>query len=56
MTFKEDAEKDDKCHKCGNTVIYLCGGGWDNDRAYCSDFIGCDYEKEYETSTDISNI
>ena len=54
MTFKEAIEKDDKCPKCGSTVIFIYGDMWDYDRQFCSNR-DCDYEIEYDTSTIVSN-
>lgn len=35
--FSELAEKNIKCELCGSDTIALYGGGWDNDRIYCTD-------------------
>lgn len=48
--FKKDEAKEIKCPLCGSTMLFLCGGGFDYDRALCSNR-KCDYEKEYESST-----
>ncbi len=44
-----------KCPKCKAPIIFVHGGGWDYDIEYCSSRNGCDYEVEYETTTDIEN-
>ena len=56
MTDFEQSLKDEKpCPKCKKYVIHLHGGGWDYDRKYCSNR-ECDYEVEYDTSTDVDNV
>ena len=48
--FKRDEAKELKCPRCGSNMLFLYGGGFDYDRALCSNR-KCDYEKEYESST-----
>lgn len=49
--FEQDKKDELKCPLCGNDLIFVNGGGWDYDRAHCSNRL-CKFEKEYETSTD----
>ena len=48
--FLESIANDKECPKCKSAVIFVAGGGWDNDIEFCST-IECDYEVEYETSS-----
>lgn len=50
--FEIVAEKDIKCEVCGEPTIALYGGGWDNDRIYCSDS-ECGAEYVFPTSTNV---
>lgn len=52
--FTELAERRIKCEICGADTISLYGGGWDNDRIYCSD-IDCGAEYVFPTSTEARN-
>ena len=40
-----------RCPICGSHVLQLYGCGWDYDRWVCGRLL-CDYEKEFETTTD----
>ena len=42
------------CDICGEDMIVLPGGGFDNDRIYCSDCDGCGAEIVYPTSTEVT--
>ena len=55
QTFKERVDKNHVCPKCKSVIIFIHGGGWDYDVEYCSSRNGCDYEVEYETTTDIKD-
>lgn len=35
--FQELAARNLPCELCGSPTIALYGGGWDNDRIYCTD-------------------
>lgn len=48
--FQEIAERNIKCELCGSPTIALYGGGWDNDRIYCTDR-DCGAEYEFPTTT-----
>lgn len=50
--FKKDEAKEMKCPFCGSALIFMYGGGFDYDRALCSNR-KCEFEKEYETTTDV---
>ena len=52
--FKQLADRDIKCEICGANTISLYGGGWDNDRIYCSDR-ECDAEYVFPTTTEVKN-
>ena len=49
--FKQLAERGIKCEICGADTISLYGGGWDNDRIYCTDR-ECDAEYVFPTTTE----
>ena len=40
-----------RCPLCGSHVLKLYGCGWDYDRWVCARRM-CDYDKEFETTTD----
>jgi ribosomal protein S27AE len=40
------------CPRCGSELIAMYGVGWDYDRKVCGKR-GCDYEIEFETTTDL---
>ena len=48
--FEEIANRNIKCDLCGSETVALYGGGWDNDRIYCTDE-DCYAEYEFPTST-----
>lgn len=52
--FTESLVKDKPCPKCNAVVIFMHGGGWDNDMEYCSTR-DCDYDVKYETSSYIDD-
>lgn len=52
--FKKDEAKEIKCPMCGSTMLFIYGGGFDYDRALCSN-IKCDYQKEYESTTELED-
>lgn len=49
--FQQIAAQHIKCEICGADTIALYGGGWDNDRIYCSDR-DCGAEYVFATSTE----
>jgi ribosomal protein S27AE len=50
MEFKENQI----CPKCGEYMLQMFGCGWDYDRLICGDR-DCDYEIEFETTTNIDD-
>lgn len=48
--FEEIAERNIKCEICDSETIALHGGGWDNDRIYCTDK-DCSAEYVFPTTT-----
>ena len=52
--FKEIANRNIKCELCGSETVALYGGGWDNDRIYCTDK-DCGAEYEFPTTTIIED-
>jgi len=56
MTQFEKAreQKEIACDICGKPMWIVPGGGWDNDRIYCSDVRECGAEIVYPTSTEVS--
>jgi hypothetical protein len=46
------AMPDLKCDICGQAMVMLHGGGWDNDRIYCTD-PNCSAEIVFPTSTEV---
>lgn len=49
--FQEIAKRHIKCEICGAETRAIYGGGWDNDRIYCSNK-DCFAEYEFPTSTE----
>lgn len=49
--FEQAINQDLKCEICEGELIFLYGGGWDNDRIYCSDQ-ECGSEYEFPTTTE----
>jgi hypothetical protein len=47
------AMPDLKCDICGQAMVMLHGGGFDNDRIYCPDYKGCGAEIVFPTSTEV---
>jgi len=47
------AMPDLKCDICGQAMVILPGGGFDNDRIYCPDYKGCGAEIVFPTSTEV---
>lgn len=43
-----------KCELCGSATVSLPGGGWDNDRIYCSNR-DCTAEYVFPTTTDVED-
>ena len=50
--FQQVANENHPCELCGKPTISLYGGGWDNDRIYCTDR-DCVGEIVFATSTEI---
>ena len=50
--FEEIAQRKIKCEVCGSETIALYGGGWDNDRIFCSDN-DCGAEYVFPTTTEV---
>lgn len=48
--FEEISKREIKCEICGSDTIALYGGGWDNDRIYCTDK-DCCAEYVFPTTT-----
>lgn len=48
--FQELAARNLPCELCGSPTIALYGGGWDNDRIYCTDK-DCGAEITFPTAT-----
>ena len=53
LVFKDRVDKYHKCPKCKSIIIFIHGGGIDYDREYCINS-ECDYEVEYETSSNVN--
>lgn len=49
--LKFEPDKPEKCPICGAEIRKEYGCGWDYDIDFCSNW-HCDYEVEYETSTE----
>lgn len=49
--FEEIAARNLPCEICGKPTIALYGGGWDNDRIYCTD-LDCGAEYVFPTTTE----
>ena len=52
--FERIADENLPCELCGKPTIALPGGGWDNDRIYCSDR-DCGGEIVFPTSTEVAD-
>lgn len=52
--FEELAARNTPCEICGKPTIAVYGGGWDNDRIYCSDR-ECGAEYVFPTTTAIND-
>lgn len=52
--FSELSERNMKCELCGSATVSLPGGGWDNDRIYCSNR-DCTAEYVFPTTTDVED-
>lgn len=48
--FQELAARNLPCELCGSPTVALYGGGWDNDRIYCTNK-DCGAEYEFPTTT-----
>lgn len=48
--FQEIAERNASCELCGAKTLALYGGGWDNDRIYCTNR-DCGGEIVFATTT-----
>jgi hypothetical protein len=50
--FQIMAEKEIRCDICGNLMLPMYGGGWDDDRMACTDR-ECGAEIVFPTSTEV---
>ena len=50
--FEKMVQNEIKCDICGETMIPMYGGGWDNDRIMCTSFKECGAEIVFPTTTE----